>query len=198
MQSAKVIKALIFITALGVLGYLANYAVSTHAVPSLQEFMDSSTDLVASSTDTTSTQSLDVPFDTATSSTIALNTSNPTTGVIYGIFRAPQASFRVTTAKTPTTREKGLSGRDSLAPDEGLLFIFPTSQVSGFWMKDMKFPIDIIWIDSNRKVVTVAENILPETYPKSFYPTKKAQFVLEVNAGSAKKSGLVEGTTVVF
>lgn len=192
----------IIVAAICILFYMVNYGVSMHAVPSLQEFIASTTiassfDSTASSTQATSTTlgtlvAPEVTISNASSS--STNKNSPS----YSIFRAPRSTFRVTTARTPATRELGLSGRASLAPDEGLLFIFPQPVNTGFWMKDMKFSIDIVWIDSDRRVVGIAEDVSPSSYPNSFYPPQKVQFVLEVNAGDAKKSGLAEGTTVVF
>jgi uncharacterized membrane protein (UPF0127 family) len=113
-------------------------------------------------------------------------------------FRAPFGVIYTHVARSPSTRERGLSGTPSLDSDEGMLFIFPQPGVYAFWMKDMNFGIDIIWIDSDRRVIGVTHNISPETYPETFGPTEKVQFVLEVPAGSAEKFGLKEGSTVSF
>ena len=95
-------------------------------------------------------------------------------------------TVRVTVADTPETRQKGLGGRNSLAPDEGMLFIFPQDGEYGFWMKDMKFPIDILWLSSARRVVYMAQSVSPDTYPQTFTPTMPARYVLELPAGYAK------------
>lgn len=113
-------------------------------------------------------------------------------------FTAPQGTIYVTVAKTPATREQGLSGYTSLGADKGMLFIFPTPDKPDFWMKDMNFSLDMIWITNDRKIIGVSSNISPNTYPKTFSPPDKIQFVLEVNAGAAEKFGLAVGTTVVF
>ncbi len=96
-------------------------------------------------------------------------------------------------AQTPTDQEKGLGGRDSLAPDEGMLFIFPKDGQHAFWMKDMKFPIDIIWLAVDGKVVYIVPDLSPNTYPQSFAPSKPARFVLEVPAGFAAKHNVHVG-----
>ena len=93
------------------------------------------------------------------------------------------AEILVTVADTPSTRARGLSGHDKLEPNDGMLFVFPESKLHGFWMKDMQFPIDIIWFDANHRVVDVSERADPESYPKVFIPRVPAQFVLEVPAG---------------
>lgn len=90
-------------------------------------------------------------------------------------------------------RNQGLSGRKSLGKNEGMLFIFPLSAKYSFWMKDMNFALDIIWIDENKQVSAVSKNIVPETYPASFSPSDTVKYVLEVNAGWAEKNNIKEG-----
>lgn len=89
----------------------------------------------------------------------------------------------VAIADTPKLQELGLSGHVKLAPNEGMLFIFPRAQNVPFWMKDMLFPLDIIWFDENHKLVDVWENANPSSYPEVRAPQKNAQYVLEVDAG---------------
>lgn len=98
---------------------------------------------------------------------------------------------------TPETRMKGLGGRESLPEDAGMLFVFDTIDVHSFWMKDMLFPIDIIWLDSNFTVVHTEQNILPDTYPNVFTPTEKALYVLEVNSGVLSELDIEKGTRLV-
>lgn len=101
---------------------------------------------------------------------------------------------KVEIADTPQKYLKGLSGRKSLAEDRGMLFIHTRRDVSSFWMKDMQFPIDIIFIDGD-KVVEIAKNMQPpegENIPE--YKSKKpATMVLEVNAGFAEKHSIKVG-----
>jgi len=86
-------------------------------------------------------------------------------------------------ADTSFLRERGLSGHPELTVNEGMLFVFEDLQKHGFWMKDMRFPIDIIWFDQNKKIVDVEERATPQSYPKVFIPHVSSQFVLEVPAG---------------
>ena len=87
-------------------------------------------------------------------------------------------------ADTEASRELGLGGRKGLAPDEGMLFVFPIEGKFSFWMKDMKFPIDILWIASDGSIVYSKENVSPDTYPETFAPdTGLAKYVLELPAG---------------
>ncbi|MEY2664714.1 MAG: hypothetical protein RIT04_522 [Candidatus Parcubacteria bacterium] len=104
----------------------------------------------------------------------------------------------VLVADTNSEKELGLGGRDSLASDTGMLFVFDESSEHAFWMKDMKFGIDIIWLDENMRVVHVENDVLPESYPKIFSSREKSRFVLEVSAGIAKKNNYTEGSTLDF
>src|SRR3989344_2558804 len=87
-------------------------------------------------------------------------------------------------------RQQGLSGRKQLKENGGMFFIFDKPAAYPFWMKDMEFPIDIIWIDENYRVVDITKNALPESFPKIFLPSKPVKYVLEVNAGFADKNNI--------
>lgn len=109
-------------------------------------------------------------------------------------------------AEIPTSansRKKGLSDRDSLPIDQGMLFVFDSSANHTFWMKDMKFAIDIIWIDEDKKIVHIAENISPEPDKQDAELTRyssptPSKFVLELNAGLTKLNNLKVGDLVDF
>lgn len=105
---------------------------------------------------------------------------------------------RVTVVATPEARQNGLGGRNGLAPDEGMLFIFPKDGKYGFWMKNMKFPIDILWLSASGEVVSMAQNVPPDTYPRVFTPTAPARYVLELPAGYAKAYTVDVGDEVRF
>lgn len=105
---------------------------------------------------------------------------------------------KVEVVDTPATRERGLSGRPSLAKNEGMLFIFPIEDVYPFWMKDMLFPIDIIWISKERVVVDIVPDLSPDTYPTAFSPHGSALYVLETAAGFAKEHSIQVGDRVLF
>jgi uncharacterized membrane protein (UPF0127 family) len=92
-------------------------------------------------------------------------------------------SIKADLANTPALREKGLSGRAELGKDEGMLFVFDKPGYYGFWMKDMNFPIDIVWINENKEVVDLSERLSPDTYPDIFYPHEEVKYVLELPAG---------------
>jgi len=91
-----------------------------------------------------------------------------------------------------------LSNREKLAENQGMLFVFDHTDYHSFWMKDMRFAIDIIWIDENKKVVDITHNAEPESYPKIFKPSLPAQYVLEVNAGWAEEHRVKVGDLADF
>jgi uncharacterized membrane protein (UPF0127 family) len=98
---------------------------------------------------------------------------------------------------TEAEREQGLSGRNSLAPGRGMYFMFDTADRWGIWMKDMKFPIDIVWISASSTIITIEKNVATSTYPTIFYPDSPALYVLELPAGFTKKQGIAVGQKVV-
>jgi len=93
--------------------------------------------------------------------------------------------LNVDLATTQAEQEQGLSGRGSMGPDHGMLFIFQSEDYWSFWMTEMKFPLDIIWFNSSRQAVFF-EQSLPPCSPTAcpvFTPSTKAMYVLEINAG---------------
>jgi uncharacterized protein len=112
--------------------------------------------------------------------------------------RAPQGIVNAMIADTDRTREHGLSDRESLATDAGLLFIFPNVSTSGFWMKDMHFALDIVWINEQKQVIGIDANISPDTYPDVFMPPAPIKYVLELNAGKAADFDIEKGVQLVF
>lgn len=101
-------------------------------------------------------------------------------------------------ADTAEKRTKGLSGRPGLGANEGMFFIFDMPEHYSFWMKEMNFPIDIIWINSSFKIVDITKNVVPESYPNSFSPGVPVKYVLETIAGWTDKNGVVAGDTVLL
>lgn len=140
-------------------------------------------------------------------------------GIIYGVYqfvvisepgstietnatkdevRINDAVFTVDIADTFIERTQGLSGRPSLGENEGLLFVFDQSNIHSFWMKGMNFPIDIIWINNEQRIVHIEHDLSPDTYPQSFAPEEAALYVLEINAGKAKENGISLGDWVTL
>lgn len=106
--------------------------------------------------------------------------------------------FHIRIASTPGERAQGLSDTSKLGSNNGMLFIFPSPGFYGFWMKDMNYSLDIIWISADKKVVSDSENLAPSTYPHAYYPAEIAKYVLEVDAGTSKRLNIHNGTTVNF
>ncbi len=103
-------------------------------------------------------------------------------------------SFVVEIADTSVSRAQGLSGRAELLEGNGMFFMFPKSDFYSFWMKDMNFEIDILWLNSDFHVVHILPAVSPETYPESFTPPVRTQYVLEIPAHESKAKGVVVGT----
>ena len=110
--------------------------------------------------------------------------------------RLGQFDYSLEIVTSMEDHQQGLSGRPNLAPLHGMLFIFSTSGNYGLWMKDMNFALDIIWLDDNQRIVGLAENIRPESYPEIFYADSNSLFVIEINAGEAAQAGLKLGDQI--
>jgi len=129
--------------------------------------------------------------------------------LIYGLYyrknpltskvRIGSNTFIVDVAVSPIEKMNGLSGRNSLAANHGMLFVYDHKEQYEFWMKGMKFPLDFIFI-ADRTVVDIAENILPPTsiFPAIVKPRISADKILEVTAGTIRLTGIKIGDTVQF
>ena len=129
--------------------------------------------------------------------------------IVYNLFNSvPQPAsamlnvgksiFKVEIADTPELRAQGLSGRDSLASDGGMLFIFPQSGIYSFWMKDMKFDLDFVWISGDR-VVGFTEHAMAPFGPHMSHihePPQPVDQVLEINSGAVSALGIKTGDKV--
>jgi hypothetical protein len=100
-------------------------------------------------------------------------------------------------ARTPEERARGLSGRDGLAPDRAMLFLFETREPHGFWMQGMRFDIDLVWIAGDR-VVDVTHRASHRQPQRILAPRAPADRVLEVAAGTALARGWGPGDRVEF
>ncbi len=126
------------------------------------------------------------------------NNGDGVLGVQVSTVEIKGTMFTVDVVSTTAERNRGLSVRKKIATDEGMLFVFEKSGVYPFWMKGMKFPIDIIWINEELQVVYLKENALPESYPEVFTPNILAKYVLEVNAGIIKDKRIKIGDNVIL
>ena len=108
--------------------------------------------------------------------------------------------IHVMLADTPQEQQKGLGGRDAIDAGEGMLFVFDTDEKWRIWMKDMRFGIDIIWLDAQGRIVDIRDHVYPESYEKAipdiFEPKEKARYVLEVIAGYTQATGIHIGDII--
>lgn len=107
------------------------------------------------------------------------------------------ATFTVEVADTPAKKELGLGKRDGLPAGRGMYFPFASARTWVFWMKDMRFPIDIVWIRQGR-IVDIHKDVPPPASDalETYSPVEPADAVLELNAGAAEAAGLQAGDTV--
>lgn len=124
--------------------------------------------------------------------TIKSGPANATKEVATGTsFEINGQKINLLIADTEAKRVLGLSGHAPLADNEAMLFAFPNPSDWGIWMKDMTFPLDILWLDSTMRVITSEQNVSPDTYPKVFRPTTLALYVLEASAGFIARNQIV-------
>jgi uncharacterized protein len=92
---------------------------------------------------------------------------------------------------------RGLSGRNGLPTGTGMLFSFGQPATQCMWMKDMRFAIDMIWLNDRKEIIKVEPNVSPQTYPASFC-AENTKYVIELNSGEATKYGFVPGGKLKF
>ena len=140
--------------------------------------------------------------------------SSSTTGIVQGLYkndhgnlsavRVGDISFFVDVAATADERAQGLSGRESLDPMSGMLFLYPTGTPYSYWTKGMLFPIDILWIGSDCKIVEITPDLppapqgIPDVEIVRVNPAVGASHVLELTAGASNTHGLNTGDKVRF
>lgn len=105
-------------------------------------------------------------------------------------------AFDVMVARTEAEQTLGLGGLSGLKPNEAMIFPYASDDSYGFWMKDMLFSIDIVWLDKNSKIVWIEKNISPNTYPSIYFPRVPARSVLELSAGTASRLGIAVGSVL--
>lgn len=106
-------------------------------------------------------------------------------------------NFQLEEVSSQIDLQKGLSGRNFLGEKNGMLFVFNKTEEQCMWMKEMKFSLDMIWLDDNQSIIALEESVAPETYPDSFCHGP-AKFVIELNQGDIKKYQIQKGQTVNF
>jgi uncharacterized protein len=143
------------------------------------------------------------------------NNNNNTNPILKAIQEDPSTDSKYLKAKVtvkglelnadvPITSElmaKGLAVKNQLKENEAMLFVFEDSAKHSFWMKDMKFPIDIIWLDSDGKIVHIEENLEPCPLVfvcPGYAPNADSQYVLETVAGFTQRHNISVGTNIDF
>jgi len=103
-------------------------------------------------------------------------------------------------ALNPRQWQEGLMGREKLNSDQGMLFIFPRAAKYSFWMKNVTFPLDIVWISEDKKVVDWVLGAKPclENFCPSFKPRFRVRYVLEVPSGYLREDFLINNPKVFF
>lgn len=119
-----------------------------------------------------------------------------------GTMKVGSKIIDIQVADTPALQEQGLSGRESIGEGQGMLFIFAESGYYSFWMKDMKFPIDIIWL-RDTEIVDITYEAEPQpgiatSHLKHYTPKRHSNRVLELKAGWANRHGLKIGDKVEY
>jgi uncharacterized membrane protein (UPF0127 family) len=105
--------------------------------------------------------------------------------------------FKTDVALTYEARTKGLSGRSALNSDQALMMAFPSEDKWGIWMKDMNFPIDIVWLNKDKKVIYIVKNAATDD-PTVYKPEKLAQYVVELPAGTVTEKNISPKSTAIF
>lgn len=102
-------------------------------------------------------------------------------------------NLEIEIAETFSEKAQGLSGRERILDNQGMLFVFKTPGRYPFWMKGMKFPIDIIWLDKDLKIVEINKEVQPESFPELLRPSTPVQYVLEVKNGWVDEHNIKQG-----
>lgn len=129
-------------------------------------------------------------------SIVTISRVSSSSDVKFMMARMGKEVLRLEVADTSFSRLRGLSGRKVLSEGEGMLFVFPEDGLYGFWMKDMRFPIDIAWLDRRYRIVHLEKHVMPDSYPAVFSPGVHARFVVELPAGFFEKRELGLGTVL--
>jgi len=111
------------------------------------------------------------------------------------------ARFTVEMAETPETWSRGLMERHALAPNAGMLFVFPDVAQRGFWMMHTLIALDMLFIDADRRIINIQENAppcLPPRHCPTYRSAAPAKYVLEIAGGRARSLGIRAGDQLHF
>lgn len=124
---------------------------------------------------------------------VSPNTLKPATNLRLG-----DGVFHTALALNDGERTKGLSSVGKLDPDQALLMAFPSEDKWGIWMKDMNFPIDIVWLNSEKKIINIVKNASTNDYPMTYTPKTLAKYVIELPAGTIDSKSIAMNNTAIF
>ncbi len=112
-------------------------------------------------------------------------------------------TFTVEIAQTEEQKAQGLSGRETLDKNSGMIFVFVPTTIPTFWMRDMKFALDFVWISENLEVIDITRNV-PPPEPNTplaalpqYSPKSEVKYVLEINAGQADGISIGDRVTIL-
>ncbi len=111
----------------------------------------------------------------------------------YGTLFVGENKINLIISDNLNTRVKGLSGVKKMNEDTAMLFVFEELGDYGIWMKDMNFPLDIVWLDDNYIINHIEQGISPNTYPSIFRSNEKSKYVIEFNENTISKYHIKEG-----
>ncbi len=119
-------------------------------------------------------------------------------GKYDAILEGENFSLQVSVADSPEEREQGLSGITALPEGAGKLFVFDIPGRYGFWMKDMRYDLDIVWLNEDFRIVGITQNARADSYPEIFYPPTDILYAVEVPAGFSTAHHLSENQLLVL
>lgn len=112
--------------------------------------------------------------------------------------QGPGSQFDTYVSVSDSEKEKGLSVFNKIKTNEAMIFIFDTPKKYSFWMKGMKFPIDMVWLDQDKKIVDIKKDVAVATYPELFAPSSDALYVLEFVSGTMDNLNIKIGEACSF
>jgi len=107
--------------------------------------------------------------------------------------------FKARVALDEKSRTKGLSGLKEFGEEEALIMAYPADGMWGVWMKDMSFPIDIVWLNKEKKVISIAKNVSPEESTDiTRQPKSSSRYVVELSAGTVDRKSITVNKMAIF
>ncbi len=107
--------------------------------------------------------------------------------------RQQKCDYPLEAADKREKRQIGLSGRENLKANTGMIFVFERPSTQCMWMKDMRFSLDMLWLNKRREIIKIERNVRPESFPAT-YCSPNTKYVIELNSGEADRLRLAQGT----